>query len=71
MNVVFQLIIVKPFLPYVDALVQENLQFVSPEPISNVRATDVSAQSPDKRIKPTEHSSQQRVFHSFPSWQKP
>ena len=69
-NVIFQLIVVKPFLPYVDAFVQKNLHIVSPESISNVRASNVSAQSPNERIESTEDSAKKRVFHSFSPGQK-
>jgi len=71
MNVVFQLVIVKPFLPYVNAFVQEDLQPVSPEPISNVGASDVGAQSPNERIESTEDCAQKRILDSSSSWQKP
>ncbi len=54
MYVVFQLVIAEPFLPYVDALVQEDLQFVSSEPISNISASNIGAQSPNEWIESTE-----------------
>jgi hypothetical protein len=70
MNVVFQLVIVKPLLPYVDVRVQKNLQSVSPESISDISASNVGAQSPNERIESTEDSAKKRVFHSSSSGQK-
>lgn len=54
MDIVFQLVLVKPILLYIDTFVTENFQTVRSETICYICAFHIRGQSPDKRVDATE-----------------
>ena len=71
MKVVFELVIVKPTLPHVDARVRHNRGPVSSEAVGYLGAPNASHDGPHIGKEPGENASQERILFSTAAGQKP